>query len=147
MRPSRLLFSALAALNVLAAASRCIPEGGEEVAARASLPAEGATPEKPRGAAVIFRPRGEKPTSAPGPAESPKLSLAAPPAEASIDRGSFTYLGTMTALDGTSIYFFKDGTTDRVYSSGTGGGELTVLEASGKETLIEIHGTKYLVAR
>jgi hypothetical protein len=147
MRWSRLLCAAVASLNVLAAAGRLLPEGGDAPATRASLPAEGARAERPRGEAVIFRPRGERPAPAPAPAQAPRPPSAAPPDEAPIEGSSFAYLGTMTAPDGASSYFFKDGATDRVYSAGAGDGELAVLGASEKEFLIEIHGTKYLVAR
>jgi hypothetical protein len=147
MRSSRLVCAVLASLNVLAAAARFIPEGGDDLAARVPLPAEGARAERPRGGTVIFRPRGERPAPAPTSARTPRPPSAPPPAEAPIDRDAFAYLGTMTMPDGAIGYFLKNKATSHVYSSGTGDGELAILEASDKELLIEIHGTKYLVAR
>jgi hypothetical protein len=148
VRSSRLACAALASLNVLVAAAGIAPRGGGEIAAIVPSPPEAARAERPRGETVIFRPRGERPASA-----ARRTSAIAPrPSEASpvavpIDRESFAYLGTMTAADGTSSSFFKDRAADRVYASGTGEGEPAIIEATEKEFLIELNGTKFLVAR
>jgi hypothetical protein len=148
MRSNRIVCAILATLNVIAAAAGLVPRGGGDPSARAPLPARAEKAARPRGEAVIFRPRGERPAPAPpGAGATPKRPIPAPPVEAPIDRDSFAYLGAMTAVDGTSSSFFMNRATSRVYASGGGEGEPSILEASDKEILIELDGTKYLVAR
>ena len=69
------------------------------------------------------------------------------PAEVNLDTTSMTYLGQMAGTDGKTVYFIKDRKTNRVYSVGSGAGQVKLLSADGSDLVVEINGAKYQISR